>query len=105
MADITSPEAIRFVNEIVRPLAERMRGLKVMIDSALTTWNAGLNTVIGTSSGDLLEDGREDEGVSRLYASDIATFGVEMIAYQKQLDIAGVSEKISKPCVRTLEVM
>ena len=35
MPDITNAEAIRWTNEVVRPLAEQMRGLKARIDSAL----------------------------------------------------------------------
>ena len=104
MADIVNPEAIRFVNEVVRPLAEKMRGLDVEIDAALVTWNAGIGTIIGTSAADKILDGREAEGVSRLTAANVAALGVEMMAYQARCNLAGVAEIISKPCVRTLQV-
>ena len=104
MADITNPEAIRFCNEIVRPIAEKMRGLDVEIDAALVTWNAGIGAIIGSSAGDAIQDGREDEGVSRLTAANVAALGVEMMAFQTRCNLAGVAETISKPCVRRLQV-
>lgn len=104
MANITNEEAIRYVNEQVRPIAERMRSLKIEIDAALVDWNAGLDTLIGSSAANNLLDGREDEGVSRLTAADITALGVEMITYQAQLEVAGVAETVSKPCVRTVQV-
>ena len=104
MADIVNAEAIRFCNEVVRPLAEKMRGLKAEVDAALVTWNAGIGTIIGSSAGDDIQDGRDAEGVSRLTAANVAALGGEMIAYQTRCDLAGVAEIISKPCVRTLQV-
>ena len=104
MADITNPEAIRFCNEIVRPLAEKMRGLKVEIDAALVTWNAGIGTIIGSSAGDAIQDGRDAEGVSRLTAADVAALGGEMIAYQTRCNQAGVAEILSKPCVNPVRI-
>lgn len=104
MADITNPEAIKFCNERIRPLAEDMRSLKAEVDATLVTWFGGLNTVIGSSPDDDLQDGREDEGVSRLTGQDIANLVTQLDAYQTQLDQAGVADIISKPCVRVLEV-
>jgi len=104
MAEITNAEAIRFCNEQIRPLAERMRALKIEVDAALTTWFAGVSTVIGSSAGDTIEDGRGDEGVSRLTAADVTNLGVQMIAYQTQLNQAGVAGVVSKPCVRPVRV-
>jgi hypothetical protein len=102
MADIISPEAIRFCNEVVRPLAEQVRSLKAVIDSTLITWNAGVGAIIGTSAADAIQDGRETEGVSRLTAADVAAFGAQLILMQTQLNQAGVAEAVSKPCVRQM---
>jgi hypothetical protein len=104
MPDITSPEAIRFTNEIVRPLAESMRALKARADSALVTWFAGLNSVITNSASDPVQDGREAEGVSRLTGADVNSLVGQLAAYQTALQISGVPGVISKPCVRPLEV-
>ena len=104
MADITNAEAIRFVNEVIRPMAEKMRGLKAEVDAATTQWFAGLNAIIGTSADDDLQDGREDDGVSRLTGADITGFVTQMLAYQTQLNQGGVAGVIQKPCVRALQV-
>ena len=103
MADITDAEAIRFVNEVIRPTAEKMRGLKAEIDAATVAWFAGLNSAI-TNTADLLDDGREAEGVSRLTGADVVNLITQMMAYQTQLNAGGVASVISKPCVRTLQV-
>ena len=103
MADIDNQEAIRFVNEVVRPKAEQLRALKAEIDAAVATWFGGLNSVIGNSADDNLIDGRESEGVSRLTGADVANLMTQLIAFQTQLNQAGVSDVISKPCVRTLD--
>ncbi len=101
---ITNAEAIRFCNEIIRPLAEKMRNLDAEIDAAMVQWFAGLNTTIGSSGDDDLQDGREDEGVSRLTGADITNFVTQLAATQTAHDAAGVEGVISKPCVRTLSV-
>jgi len=69
----------------------------------VATWFGGLNSVIGNSADDNLIDGRESEGVSRLTGADVANLMTQLIAFQTQLNQAGVSDVISKPCVRTLD--
>lgn len=104
MATIINPEAIRYVNEVVRPLAEQLRSYKAQVDAALITWNAGVGTIIGNSAADTIEDGRTAEGVSRLTAANVSAFGAQLVILQTQLNQAGVPQIISKPCVRTLEI-
>lgn len=66
---ITDPEAIRFVNEQVRPLCERARvrarAIKVEIDAMPTAGYGGLNSLLPSDSTALVT-GRDAEGVSRL---------------------------------------
>lgn len=38
---ITDPVAIRYTNEVVRPMCEKIRALKAESDSALVTYAAG----------------------------------------------------------------
>ena len=104
MADITNPEAIAFCNNQIRPIAEKIRGLKIEIDAALTKWNSGIGTIIGNSAGDNIIDNRENEGTSRLTSKDITDLGIQMIAIKDLLEVAGVPETISKPCVRSVTV-
>lgn len=101
---VTDPEAIRYVNEVIRPQAEAFRRLKTMIDAALLTWYGGIDLKIPNNSTPI-DDGRESEGVSRLVGSDVTNMVTQMSTFQSQLDQAGVSSVISKACVRPLEVI
>ena len=102
MADITNPQAIAFTNETIRPLAEKTRALKAEIDDAMIAWFGGLNSTIGSSAGDLLQDGREAEGVSRLTGDDITGLIVVLQSLQTSLNGDGVAARVQKPCVRPL---
>ena len=102
MADIVNTEAIRFCNECIRPTAEKMRALHATISSALVTWYAGIDTVM-TNDTSAVADGREAEGVSRLTGADVNSFVSQMAAYKTALELTGVPDVISKPCVRSLE--
>ena len=99
---ITDPQAITYTNEVIRSMAERMRALKVDIDAATTTWFSGINTTMSAGSAEIIADGREDHGVSRLTGSDATALLTQMLAIQTQLNVEGVVGVISKPCVRTL---
>lgn len=102
MADITNPEAIRFVNEVIRPLCEQARNLKVDLGAMRTAWYGGLNTVIGSSSGDAIADGREAEGVSRLTAADVTNAVSQLLKTAPGEVGEWNAEIIQKPCVRIL---
>ena len=104
MADITNPQAIAFSNETIRPLAEKVRGLKAEIDDAMIAWFSGVNATIGSNVLDLLQDGREAEGVSRLNADDITGLVVVIQSMQTTLDAAGIQARVQNPCVRPLRV-
>lgn len=99
MPDIVDPEAVRYVNEVVRRLAEKARGLKAEILAAQTQWYAGLNVAIPNTT-DLVADGREAEGVSRLTGADVNNAMGQLIALASAIN----DEIISKPCVRPLQV-
>jgi len=96
MADISNPQAIRFVNEQVRPLCEKLRALKAEFDALSPIWYGGINTVITNSTQDAIADGREDEGISRLTGADIHGAVAQFLA------ITPNSEIIAKPCVNPL---
>jgi hypothetical protein len=103
VADITDPAAIRFVNEVIRPHAEKFRALKATCDSALTTWWNGISDNVPNSS-DPVADGREAEGVSRLTGANVNLFVIQMALFQTAMNVDGVKQIIDKPCVRSLEV-
>jgi hypothetical protein len=100
MADITDPRAVKFSDEVLRPLCEKMRGMKAEIDAALVEWNSQISPLV--TGEDNLIDNRDPEGVSRLNGTDITNAVAQFIAYQTQLNTGGVADVIQKPCVRVL---
>jgi hypothetical protein len=103
MADITDSRVIRYVNEVVRPMAERMRALKAQCDSALVVWYDEIAPLVTKDSTFAVVDGREKEGVSRLVGDDVINLVTQLAAFQGQMNTSGVVSVISKPCVRPLE--
>lgn len=97
MADITDPQAIKFVNEQIRPIAEQLRALKAQSSALLVDWYAGLNTKFPNDASPV-QDGRDAEGVSRLTGQD-----VNDVAYLLATAVSPmVDSVIAKPCVRPL---
>lgn len=91
MAVITDPEALRFVNEQVRPLCEELRAFKARADAAKITWQAGLSAKF--PNGDTVQD-RVAEGVSVLTGLEVQQAVGELFGVTPNAQI------ISKPCVR-----
>lgn len=98
---VTNAEAIRFVNEFIRPMSERLRQMKRDIDQATVTWIGGMSEHF-PNTADAIQDGRESEGVSRLTSADVMAVVNQLALIQAQLNGAGVTAIISKPCVRHL---
>jgi hypothetical protein len=99
VADIVNPEAIRFVNEEIRPLCEAARSLAARIDSMKDRWDAGISDIFANNE-DVLIDGRADKGVSVLTSLNIKQAGAGLLAMRAAIDDA----QISKPCVRPINV-
>lgn len=104
MADVTNAEAIRFVNEVIRPMAERLRALTHLVESADTQWQNGIGTLMTADLAGNIMDGREAEGVSRLTANDVVLLMAQVETIKTQLTGVGVQSVIAKPCVRPLNV-
>lgn len=104
MADITSPEVIKFANEQIRPLAEAMQALDYRVQAALVTWYATITSNCPNDSSPLA-DGREDDGVSRLTGADVVNLVTQLAAYKTAMDASGVRAVVAKPTVRALSVM
>lgn len=100
---IDNTEAIRFANKVIRPLAEKVRDLNVLCENALAVWYGGMNAVFPNDTS-AVADGREAEGVSRLTGADVNSFVGQLATFAAQLDGAGVSDVVIKPCVRNLSV-
>lgn len=104
MAQITDPEAIRFVNAIIRPLSERVRDAKVVVDDAAEEWTGQSMNAFFTNGPDTVEDGREAQGVSRLTAQDVADFVAIVASVRAVLDAPGAMDTVRKLCVRELAI-
>ena len=104
MAEITNPEAIRFVNEIIRPLSESVRGTNVIVDEAAAEWNGQAMNAYFTNGPDTVEDGREAQGVSRATAQDVTDFVGVVADIKAALDAPGAMDIVRKLCVRPLRI-
>lgn len=100
---ITDAEAIRFVNEVVRPLSERVRGLSADINAARAKYDALNGPPFYGHGAEAVEDGREAEGVSRLTGNDVLAFvALALDDLKNTMGDAGNAATIAKPCVRSL---
>jgi len=97
---ITDPEAIKFVNEYIRPMCENIRFMKARGDDFAIKW-AGLSGDFPNDPADMVEDGRDAEGISRLSGADINAVAIVFSALLGDID-ATASAVIAKPCVRPL---
>lgn len=99
---MNNPQVLAFVRNIQRPRSELLRAVKALIDSDLQTWMAISALVPNTSQ--LVDDGQQDEGASRLTCADIHNTAALLTNLKNRFDQAGVAAVIEKPCVRPLEV-
>jgi hypothetical protein len=98
---ITDPEAIRFTNEVVRPLSEQVRALSANINAARAKYDALNGPPFYGHGEEAVEDGREADGVSRLIGDDVLAFVAVVLDQAKDLFNTNAAT-ISKPCVRML---
>lgn len=103
---ITDPRAIDFCTHQVRPLCERLRGVLAELMSAkneLEANNSQLADLFG-SSVEVIDDGLEQDGVSRLTGRDvtdiIAIFNGLLAQYTTV-----VQRRIARACIRKLRVV
>lgn len=102
MAYVTNAQAIRFCDERIRPLAERMARLNVMLDETIAEYFQ-LQSYFGNAD-DSVADHREAQGVSRITAGDVVNLITQALTIQAQFDGAGVMDVIRKPTVRKIDV-
>ncbi len=100
---ITDPEAIKFVNETIRPLSESARALYYScLNAKEKAVNGGIMAEI-PDGPEVVEDGRESSGVSRLNGQDVGVLVSFFSSYISAYEAAGQS-KMQKPCVRQFKV-
>lgn len=96
---ITNPEAIKFVNEQIRPLCEEARALCARVDAMTTLWNSGLNSSFPNTT-EVVTDNRVNEGASILTGANINS----AIGILQAMKTASNTQILEKPCVRVLSV-
>lgn len=96
MANITSPQAVKFSNEYLRRLGNTTRDMKIILASAATEF-ALLSGVLATHvSADKLIDGAEIDGRTVVDKGDIVAFLQFLGTLITTLDAAGTDELIAK---------
>lgn len=110
---IDNPQAIRYVNEVVRPLSEKIRALKAEIDASRVAYDGGIGDYFWNHGAEAVEDGREAEGVSRLTGNDVLAWNslvnydlkavLDAVGTPATVQSVGGNVTIAKPCVRALE--
>ena len=98
---MNDPEAIRFCNEVIRPLCEQARAMRVRIDALRVAWFSGIDAKFGKSD-ELVEDGREMEGISKLTCGDVTNSVAQLIKTADQEASAWDVSILQKPCVRQI---
>lgn len=96
---MATAEAIKFMNEAVRPVAEQLRALAAELDSLDVRWAAIQAQFPDTT--DVMDDGREAEGVSRLSGRDVRDL-MYAVGLVKGTLASIAAATLEKPCVRPL---
>ena len=103
MADITDATAVAFVNEAVRPFADRLVGLSASMDIEIAKWNAVIAPILTAyAAGDVFLDGSATDGRTPLTKTDVENFITQLSTIQTQFDGGGVFDVVSKPHVNVL---
>lgn len=102
MADIIDPSAIAFTGQ-VRQLSERVKALKYLVDSAMSEWFSGANTLIGSSAGDYIMDDFSGRELDRLDAATVTSIMGQLSTIQTQLDGSGVMDLFNQASIRGLQ--
>ena len=98
---ITDPEAIKFVNEYIRPMCENVRYMNARGSDFALKW-AAVGSDFPNDPAEIVEDGRAAEGVSVLTGADINAVAAVFSTLIGELAGATASAVVSKPCVRPL---
>ena len=101
---ITDPQAIRFINEVARPISERVRDLHALMTDAKARWLAEVAALVPNDVS-TVDDGRDAEGVSRLTGADVNAAIAVLGTLIADLDAAGKMDAIRLLTVRSLTVV
>jgi hypothetical protein len=102
MGVVNDPQAIKFCNERLRPLAEEFERLFAEMQSVKGWWDVYGATFFGgaVQGTDLVDDGRAAEGVAQLTAADVLSFMAHVGTTHAQYAAPYVMDVMRKPTVR-----
>ena len=100
---VTDALAIKFVNERIRPAAEQLRNLKIQFEELRAVWDQGASSLVPNSPAEVIEDGREAEGVSRLTGQDINLMVTRIDAMLAPLQAGFAMDVVHKAVVRPVQ--
>lgn len=105
---ITDARAVRFCNETLRPLAERLRDVFEDVARAEQAWTDEIGALIPNDSGQVLDDGRVTQGVSILNGQEINSLRSVFLqiknlrAGSAVTSLTNVDTRVGRACVRLL---
>ena len=97
---ITDAEAIKFTNDYIRPMCENLRYMTARGSDWSKKW-AELSSKFPNDTNEIVEDGKEAEGISRLTGADINAVATVFGSLLTIMDDTAQTA-IAKPCVRPL---
>lgn len=79
MADFNDPTVNAFVNEVIRPLADHVVGLRASLDVRLAQYTANvLPKISGLPNADIILDGAREDGRNELTVTQIKLFVAQL---------------------------
>ena len=96
---------VKYLNENLRPIAEQVRALNIKMKNAKDKYDAEIAVLItSNAANEVVMDGRDAEGVSRVTKNDILLLIAEMNAAVVVFDTASNLSTTEKFAVRPLLV-
>ena len=100
---ITNAEAIRYSNEVIRPICEKFQWLKILTDDALRQW-ALIAAAVPNDAAEGLVDGRQGEGVRQITGQDIHRVVTFPDTIATAMEDGTVPSDLLKPSVRGVDI-
>lgn len=98
---ISDPRVVAFLNDRARPRAEAIRDLFAMMDDDAKKW-AELADSVPNDDKEIIEDGRDRDGVSRISGADLVLFQAVCEKMNSAVNELSELPVITKICVRPL---
>ena len=91
--ELQSAEISKFVNERLRPSAEQMKKLNIVLADHLDKWNQIKDQIPNDST--TVDDGRSSQGISQLTGSQIHTLATAAQQIKDVLDQAAADQNVA----------